>query len=947
MTASMTTPSTSEMYDVTTATKSDDAAVPELIWSERIRREDDNRELTSQERSALKGFRLMGLIWWKRELTRSFWRWIKLNRLTPSHKKFSKVLWNAHTCSYKWAKGGYQEYKNWIHHVFKVATADVAAARECISRAMGSSWWEWDAGSRPFFWRWHGDYFQQIRDGVPPMFVEEPQRWVRPQQCEAKTKQMVQKKLDNVWKSKGYVEEGYVKNLTRFFAVPKGEADIRMVYDASVSGLNKCLWVPWFLMPTVRSHLRAINPSYYMSDIDIGEMFLNFMMHEDLRPYCGVDFTKFYPSHQAAARTGDSKKQEKETSKVNWKRWSRCCMGLKSSPYLCVQGMLHVTEMIFGERRDDGNAFQWDHVRLNLPGSQHYDPSLPWVSKVRKDGHIASDVFDYVDDLRPTGHDEEACWKATRQAGATINHLGCQDASRKRRKPKQRPGAWAGSVICTENGEVTITVSQEKWEKTQRYIDWIRELLDQGEDIPFKELERVRGFLIYTTRTYPEMIPYLKGVHLTLDGWRGNRDRDGWKFVGLVDDDEKRFDFLYYGHTNDEPPVKVVPVPRLQSDIQALHQLTSSRSPPKHIVKCKKSINVVYGFGDASGQGFGCSVQVEDELYYRFGNWATEESEKSSNFRELNNLVLGLEDWAKDGLLQDKEMFLFTDNSTAEGAFFRGTSTSKLLFALVLRLRKLEMHCRLKLHVIHVSGTRMIDSGIDGLSRGDIGEGIMGGTGILNFIPLSQSALERSKGLFGWIQSWFCKDLKLLSADGWFDEGHKAGGPYLWAPPPAAAEDAVEQMCLSIHKRPDVAHLFVVPRLMTAYWRKTLGKVSDLMFVAPVGIEAWPMNMHEPLIFAAYIPLNRFYPWSHRRSPLVGALERKLREMWKTMPERAGTVLRKFFVQTRSLATMPRGVVRQVLHGTSRGQVSSGGSYKRRRSRSRETRGRQKISRGT
>jgi len=939
----------SDIYDDAKATKSDDAAVPEMVWSERIKIGPHQRELNWDERSALQGFRRMGLLWWKRKLTRSFWVWLKQQHTCLGKGKFGNVLWNHHKSSFKWTSGGLGRHQKWMRLLFKSSKVNVEAARECIRRAMGATWWEWNDGSRPFFWRWNKAYLREIRDGVLPMISEEPARWIRPQQCESKTKDMVRKKLVNVWKHKGYIEDGYVKNLTRFFAVPKGEDDIRMVYDASVSGLNKCLWVPWFLMPTVRSHLRAINPDYYMADVDIGEMFLNFVMHEKLRPYCGVDFSNFFPN--AAIDSAISEKDNDTSTKnprgVNWKRWSRCCMGLKSSPYVCVQGMLHLTESIFGDRKDPNNAFQWEYVRLNLPGQKIYDPSLPWVSKVRQDGHIASDLFDYVDDLRPTGHDEEACWQATRKTGATVNHLGCQDASRKRRKPKKRPGAWAGSVVCTENGEVVVTVSQDKWEKTQRHIQWIAALIEKGERIPFKELERVRGFLIYTTRTYPEMTPYLKGIHLTLDGWRANRDSDGWKFLGLLDDDEKRFDFMYYGGSHESPPEEVIPVPRLKHDIEALLTLTQPNHPPNHIVRCQKAINVVYGFGDASGQGFGCSVKVEHELFYRFGNWASEESEKSSNFRELNNLVLGLEDWAREGLLANKEMFLFTDNSTAESAFFRGTSSSKLLFALILRLRKLEMHCQLKLHVIHVAGTRMISSGIDGLSRGDIGEGIMGGEEILSFVPLSQSAIHRSEKLFSWIQSWFGSKLQLLSPNGWFDDGHGGEGPYLWAPPPAAAEDAVEQMCLAIHKRPHVAHLCVIPRLMTAYWRKTLGKVSDLLFTVPVGLEAWPLTMHEPLIFSAYIPLNRFCPWSYKRSPLVGTLEGRLREVWKTVPERVGPILRKFFIQTRSLATMPRGVVRQVLHSTPRGQVSDSQTQKRRRGRSRETRGRKKVQRGS
>jgi hypothetical protein len=39
------------------------------------------------------------------------------------------------------------------------------------------------------------------------------------------------------------------------------------------------------------------------------------------------------------------------------------------------------------------------------------------------------------------------------------------------------------------------------------------------------QLERDRGFLIYMDQTYPAMVPYLKGIFLTLDGWRGGERR--------------------------------------------------------------------------------------------------------------------------------------------------------------------------------------------------------------------------------------------------------------------------------------------------------------------------------------------------------------------------------------------------------------------------------------
>ena len=42
--------------------------------------------------------------------------------------------------------------------------------------------------------------------------------------------------------------------------------EIRMVYDASNSGLNNIVFAPWFAMPTAESHLRSVKVETYMAD---------------------------------------------------------------------------------------------------------------------------------------------------------------------------------------------------------------------------------------------------------------------------------------------------------------------------------------------------------------------------------------------------------------------------------------------------------------------------------------------------------------------------------------------------------------------------------------------------------------------------------------------------------------------------------------------------------
>ena len=66
-----------------------------------------------------------------------------------------------------------------------------------------------------------------------------------------------------------------------------------MVYDGMVSGLNDSMWVPRFLLPTVRTMLRSIVGYTFMGDADAGDFFLNFNLHSEVSKYAGVDLTHF------------------------------------------------------------------------------------------------------------------------------------------------------------------------------------------------------------------------------------------------------------------------------------------------------------------------------------------------------------------------------------------------------------------------------------------------------------------------------------------------------------------------------------------------------------------------------------------------------------------------------------------------------------------------------
>jgi len=99
-----------------------------------------------------------------------------------------------------------------------------------------------------------------------------------------------------------------------------------------------------------------------MGDLDKGEMFLNFCLDPDVVPLCGVDLKPYFPEECAA-------------DGMIWEQLMRCMMSLKSSPYVCIKGLMIALELVRGNHWDKGNPFQWGSVNLNLPGMQQYDPT--------------------------------------------------------------------------------------------------------------------------------------------------------------------------------------------------------------------------------------------------------------------------------------------------------------------------------------------------------------------------------------------------------------------------------------------------------------------------------------------------------------------------------------------------------------------------------------------
>ena len=328
--------------------------------------------------------------------------------------------------------------------------------------------------------------------------------------------------------------------------------------------------------------------------------------------------------------------------------------------------------------------------------------------------------------------------------------------------------------------------------------------------------------------------------------------------------------------------------------------------------------------------------------------------------RRLEKLVAG-------GSLVDQEVFLITDNSSFEEAYYKGHSPTRQLSEIIFRVHKAERDGGFIPHFIHilVLGKQMTASGVDGISCGDLMEGMMSGQDPSR----SSHSTWGSRRVVQWSDKHLGTKLVALQEGGRLsgpaaEGGHQGqhvqvagsqGGTSLDAPP-AAMEVTLELLCKDCLAHPQWPHVFVVPRLMTHLWRKDLMKNMNLLFTVPAQVPFWTSRQLEPLIVAIVLPLAHVHsyagPWlvrgTHKWEQAEQTLQRGFKdkgdthdvrelhelgrdvwEVWEDPASGSQNVLQQFLAWASNFPPMQECLVRGVLSRNKRRSLPKTGGQQR------------------
>ena len=261
-----------ESKDFARAVKADDVEIPIHLWNDHVKAPGVSKERRDKA--------LVGL----RKLRFRRFRTVLLRDCSAYLASAYGADWERKPCR----KRGDERTK---------LDCDQGAITSMLWHSTHTNWFEFNAGSRLVHFRFPERYRKEARGKVKVYFKRHRPTTLKMQPiiedvtiC-AKTKEKISKVLKQRYL---LPSDSLVKLNIKYSAVPKGDNNVRMVYEATANKLNEAVWVPTLWLPTIDSLVHTVCSTSWMTDRDLGYMFLNYQLHEDVRPFTGVDLTSLY-----------------------------------------------------------------------------------------------------------------------------------------------------------------------------------------------------------------------------------------------------------------------------------------------------------------------------------------------------------------------------------------------------------------------------------------------------------------------------------------------------------------------------------------------------------------------------------------------------------------------------------------------------------------------------
>ena len=163
------------------------------------------------------------------------------------------------------------------------------------------------------WWNWPRRYWVEARDGVRLGFTAKPPRRMMRNYASGECDEVLAE-LDR-FEAAGFLEDGDVECINPIAYIPKKEAGKgRIIIDCLRSCVNIYLPSPPVVLPTVVDVLQHLYEGAWMSESDFKDHFYHYYVHEDDRPYLGVQ-----RPHGGGTR-----------------RFNRLPMGIRTSPHHCT-----------------------------------------------------------------------------------------------------------------------------------------------------------------------------------------------------------------------------------------------------------------------------------------------------------------------------------------------------------------------------------------------------------------------------------------------------------------------------------------------------------------------------------------------------------------------------------------------------------------------------------